>query len=269
MNEVIELIKELTNTDSAILAILVMVVGALIVVLGLVGLVISILLAVKYVKYNRKKNLAGLTGKEVARKILDDNGLNKIKVSCVGSVLFGNSYSHFFKKVRLRRFTYKKKSLTSLAMAAQKSALAIMDKEKDPDMKKRNVFIPLIDFGPLAFIPMIVVGILLDYLVTKTFHLGVWTVAFSLFGLLFYAGSFILSVVILKVEMKGQRRAYSILKESNLATSDELEMIQSLFKLYNLEYINNMILAFLELLYRILQIVIALKNGTTPSHNDK
>jgi len=58
------------------------------------------------VKYNRKRNSSGKTGEEIARKILDDNDLKNIRVSKNGSILFGNSYSHYFKKVRLRRLDF-------------------------------------------------------------------------------------------------------------------------------------------------------------------
>lgn len=132
-----------------------MVVGCLIVIVGCVSLVVSGWLAIKYIKFNKRENSAGLTGEEVARKIFDDNGLENIKVKVTGSLMFGNSYSHFFKKVRLRRFTRHKKSLTSLGMGAQKASLAILDKEGDPDMKKRNKLYPIITFGPFAFIPLI------------------------------------------------------------------------------------------------------------------
>lgn len=120
------------------------IVAILICICGLVALVVSIWLAIKYVKFNRKENSAGLTGEQVARKILDDNDLAHIKVKSTGSIMFGNSYSHFFKKVRLRRMTRHEKSLTSLGMGAQKASLAILDKENDPDMKKRIRLYPII-----------------------------------------------------------------------------------------------------------------------------
>ena len=128
------------------LEIALIVVGSLIGVIGLVSLVISGWLAIKYIKFNKIENSAGLTGEEACRKILDDNDLKHIKVKVTGSLLFGNSYSHYFKKVRLRRFTRHKKSLTSIGMGAQKAALAILDKEGDPEMKKRIKLYPLITF---------------------------------------------------------------------------------------------------------------------------
>lgn len=153
-------------SDAVILAM--GVVCGLLIIVSIFALGVSIFLAISYVRYNKKQNSCGRTGEEIARTILDRNGLGKIKVSKTGSTLFGNSYSHYFKKVRLRRLTWKKQSVTSLAMAAQKSVLAILDKENDADMKTRVCLTPLIYFGPIAFVPMMIIGALLDLFVFKS-----------------------------------------------------------------------------------------------------
>ena len=235
-----------------LLSIAIIIVGALIVVVGLVSLIVSICLAVSYTKYNRMQNTAGLTGSQAARTLLDKNGLTDIKVSVNGSLMFGNSYSHYFKKVRLRRRTHKKDSLTSLAMGSQKAALAIMDREGDPDMRKRVKLVPLITFGPFAFIPLVLIGALVDlFLVNAT---GWATIVVAGLALLFYLFALILSIAQLKTEKKAQARAYALLKENEMATDDELCAMQKLFKLYNIEYVNDIVLSALELLYYILRI---------------
>lgn len=233
----------------------------LIVIMSVVALVVSLYLAISYVKYNRKKNSAGLTGEQIARHVLDENGLNNIRVSATGSVMFGNSYSHYFKKVRLRRRTYKKDSVASMAMAVQKSTLAVLDKEDDPDMRRRVKLIPMITFGPFAFIPLVVIGALIDqYLLGGR---GVCTVVGCALGLVFYIYSFILSLMVLKTEKKAQARALVIMEEEKLADSDEREMAKKLFKLYNIEYVNDMVLSMLELIYYILQLVSMVQGGST------
>ncbi len=229
------------------------IVAILIAIVGAYAFVVSIWLMVKYVKFNRQKNSAGMTGQEVARKILDANGLNHIGVKVTGSLLFGNSYSHYFKKVRLRRFTRNERSLTSLGMGAQKASLAILDKEGDPDMRKRIRLYPLITFGPFAFIPLIVIGALLDYFVFN--QTGVITLALGGLGFLFYVYSIVLSVLTLKTEKKAQEKAYVILEQNNLVNTEELSSLKELFHLYNVQYINDIILSSLELLYTILQIL--------------
>ncbi len=258
MSEFIQSLRQVSDYDlsgvSDGIVLSMFVVAFLLAIASIVALVISICLAISYVKYNRKKNSAGKTGEQVARAILDDNGLQHIAVSKNGSILFGNSYSHFFKKVRLRRLTWKKDSVTSLAMAAQKSSLAVMDKEGDPSMKKRIALTPIIYFGPLAFIPLVIVGVLLDiFIFTST--AGICTIVLTCVGLLFYVVSFVMSMLILKTEKQAQDKALVLMKNEGLATDDELEDCKKLFKLYNIEYVNNMIIALLELIYRVLQII--------------
>ena len=243
------------------LEIAITIVGLLISIMGIVSIGVSIWLAIRYAKYNKKENSAGMTGEQIARKILDDNGLNHIKVSVTGSIMFGNSYSHYFKKVRLRRMTRHENSLTSLGMGAQKAALAILAKEGDPDMKRQIRLVPLITFGPFAFIPLILVGAALDYYIFN--QSATCTMVLSGLGLAFYAYSIVLSVTTLKTEKKAQERAYTILREEYNATEEELNDLKALFRLYNIQYINDIILSSLELLYTILQMYSSAKGGNS------
>ena len=237
------------------------IVGLLISVMGFVSLMVSVWLSAKYAKFNRKENSIGLTGEETARRVLDANGLQHIKVKVTGSILFGNSYSHYFKKVRLRRLTRHKTSVTALGMGAQKACLAILDKEGDPDMRKQVLLYPIITFGPFAFIPLITAGVLLDYLMFG--QQGTCVYILGGLGLLFYIYSIVLSVLTLKTEKKAQELAYSILQRNRMANEEELADLKELFRLYNIQYINDIILASLELIYTLLQIALAFTNGDT------
>ena len=241
------------------LEIALMIVGVLIFFVGIFSAGVSIWLTVKYFKYNRRENSAGLTGMEIARSILDANGLEKIKVKRTGSLLFGNSYSHYFKKVRLRGLIRHEKSLTSIGMGAQKAALAILDKEGDADMKKRIRLVPIITFGPFMFIPLILIGVALDFFVFNGNGGGICTMIFGALGFLFYVYSVVLAVLTLKTERKAQARAYEILGRDYGITEDELSALKELFHLYNIQYVNDIILSSLELIYKALQIAIALK----------
>ena len=241
------------------LEIALVIVGFLIVIVGVVSGITSIWLMVKYFRFNRQENSLGLTGIQIARKILDDNGLEHIKVKRTGSLLFGNSYSHYFKKVRLRGLIRHETSVTSMGLGAQKAALAILDKEGDEDMKKRIRLMPLVTFGPFAFIPLIFVGALLDLFVFGGG--GICTLVLGAIGLLFYVYSIALSVLTLKTEKKAQKRAYEILERDYHVTDDELFALKELFRLYNIQYINDIILSSLELLYTALEIAIAVQGN--------
>lgn len=241
------------------LEIALIIVGVLIAIVGIVSGITSIWLIVKYFRFNRRENSLGLTGIEIARKILDDNGLEHIKVKRTGSLLFGNSYSHYFKKVRLRGLIRHETSITSIGLGAQKAALAILDKEGDEDMKKRIRLVPLITFGPFAFIPLILIGGLLDFFVFN--GSGICTLVLGAIAVLFYVYSVVLSVSTLKTEKKAQNRAYEILERDYHITDEELSALKELFHLYNIQYINDIILSSLELLYMILEIALAVKGN--------
>ncbi len=268
MTEFLNTIREISDgqlngvSDGIIIAMSV-VIGLLIIV-SIYALGVAIYLAIKYAKYNRTESRCGRTGESVARAILDKHDLRNIKVSKTGSILFGNSYSHYFKKVRLRRLTWQKKSVTSLSMAAQKSALAILDKENDPDMKNRIRLTPFIYLGPIAFVPLVGVGALLDMVILKSNN-GNCIIALSIIGLVFYLISFVMSILVLKTEKKAQARALQIMREDGLATEEEIEMSKKLFKLYNIEYVNDMIISLLELIYRVLQIIAYVQNSSGSS----
>ena len=241
-------------TETLIIALVI--VGALIVLVSIFAFCVSIYLTLSYIKYNRKKNSSGVTGEEACRKILDDNDLTNIKITKNGSILFGNSYSHYFKRVRLRRLTYRKKSITSLAMASQKASLAILDKEGDEDMKKRIKLTPLVVFGPFAFIPILLIGLVLDVLFFNCE--GYITIISIVLGFVIFICAFVCAFMEIKTEKKAQIRAIQILEEDGLATEDERKMIKQLFKLYNIEYINNFVLAILEVIYDILKLLLSI-----------
>ena len=265
MSEFSNIVREMADgtldgvSEGVIIAMSVVI--GLLIIASIFAFGISIYLSISYVRYNKKQNSCGKTGEQIARKILDHHKLGHIKVSKTGSIMFGNSYSHYFKKVRLRRLTWQKRSVTSLAMAAQKSALAVLDKENDAEMRTRIRLTPLIYFGPIAFVPMVVIGVLLDVLLST----GFCGILFTLLGLGFYLLSFVMSILVLKTEKKAQKRAYEIMKEEGLATEEELESCKKLFRLYNIEYINDMVIALLELIYRVLQIIAYVQNSSSSS----
>ena len=268
MNTLIAAVRDSANgqlngaSDGVIAAMIV--VGILLIIVSVFAAFVSLYLSISYIRYNRRQNSIQKTGEEIARAVLDKNDLQNIKVSKSGSMLFGNSYSHYFKKVRLRRLTWKKSSVTSLAMAVQKASLAVLDKEGDPDMKKRVRLTPVIYAGPIAFVPMVIIGVLLDMYVFSGDN-GMCTIILTIIGFVFYLISFIMSLLVMKTEKKAQTKALELMKEDGLATDEEIEMSTKLFRLYNIEYVNNMIIALLELIYRVLQIIAYAQNGSSSS----
>ena len=131
------------------------------------------------------------------------------------------------------------------------------------DMKTRIALTPIIFFGPLAFIPIVAIGVILDILVFNSN--GTVIIVTTALGFAFLIASVVLQFIQLKTEKKAQVRALELMKSDNLATSEEQELIQRLYHLYNIEYINNIILAILEIIYRILMIALRVNSSTRSS----
>ena len=149
-------------------------------------------------------------------------------------------------------------------MAAEKSSLAILDKEGDPDMKSRIRMTPIIYFGPLAFVPLVLIGALLDVFIFHTDN-SICLITAAVVGFVIYLISFIMALLVLKTEKKAQKKALQVLKEEGLATAEEIKMSKKLFKIYNIEYVNDMVIALLELVYRVLQIIAYAQNNDASS----
>ena len=116
------------------------------------------------------------------------------------------------------------------------------------------------------FLPLLIIGLVVDILLFN--FSGVVTIIAASLGLLFYFASFVMSLMVLKTEVKAQRKALEILEKENLATSEEREMMKSLFKLYNIQYVNDLILEFLELILRILMIFAKSQNSSSSSSSN-
>ena len=75
-------------------------------------------------------------------------------------------------------------------------------------------------------------------------------------SVLFYVLSLVLSISTLKTEKKAQERACELLLENGMATYEEIWDMKELYKLYNIQYVNDIIISALELIYRIIELAL-------------
>lgn len=225
------------------------VVVALIVILSAFALMVALWLSISCAKYHHRQNSAGQTGRAIARQVLDSQGLAKLKVVSSGSVLLGNSYSHLFRKIRLRRRLWNADSVAALAAAVQLPCLAVLDDRADGDMKARRRVTPLICLGPWALVPLILVGAVLD--LALPFGKGWWIIGFTVLALCLYLFSLVLTLGSLKTERRAQSLALDLMSGDSLATAEEIAQCKKLYRLYTVEYVNNLFLAPFELIYRL------------------
>ncbi len=250
--KVAQLVRNMQDQPQAgpgFLSVFMTVTVAVLVVASVFGLIAAILLTMGLSKYRHQANSLGRTGGEIARQLLDEQELKKIKVAASGSILWGNSYSPLLKKVRLGRLVHGRKSLAAMAMAVQKACLAVLDEQDRDAFRSRRAGIMYL--GPLALLPLMIVGALLEWFLSG----GGWIVfSFTVLALVLYAISWVAAIRGLKQEKQAQTMALERMEAEGYATAEEGKLCKKLYRLYNAEYCNNMVLGILELLYRGLQV---------------
>jgi Zn-dependent membrane protease YugP len=264
MNDIINYIsKELGGASPALTAAY-LVVGVLIMIMSVVCLVLEIRVWLCYRKANKRGISTNMTGIESARYVLDQAGLTQVKVRKAGFIreaIFGNYYNVVTKTIYLRSWLGKidnKTSVTSTALGVQKAAIARLCEEGDEQAKMRGKLSLLGIFGPLLFIPIILIGMIIDYLVMKDITIISYaSMAFS--GLLLVAG-FIVTWLNIPVEKRANALALRMMRDYGLANEDELEMMAEVYDAYILSYIAQFILEVLRVVQWILEIIIRMQN---------
>jgi Zn-dependent membrane protease YugP len=190
-------------------------------------------------KYKAVKNENGLTGQEVARKILDENGLDKVYVVETP----GNLTDHYDpgrKVVRLSSDIYKGDSVASLSVAAHECGHAIQDKEGYFYMRFRALIFPVVKVCTSLSYLIIFIGLLAEAL--KIVYIGIALVATGL----------IFQIVTLPVEIDASKRAENQLIKLGLSTSLEQDDVKNMLNAAAMTYVAGVLSSALELLRLIL-----------------
>ena len=186
-----------------------------------------------YSKYKKVQNVKGKSGAEVAREILDKNGLQDIYVVT-------DHYDPRRKVVRLSTDVYHKESISSVAVAAHECGHAIQDKDNYTFMRVRAALVPFVNFSSYAGYIAIVIGVIAG--LTNLIWLGIM---FEVVILLF-------QLVTLPVEIDASKRALKELESMGTLNSEELQNGKMVLISAAMTYVASVATALLELLRLIL-----------------
>lgn len=253
---------------SLLLAILI--VSALLVVASLAACILRIIIFFSYWVCNRSRSSGGYTGETAARQMLQNLGYYDVDVRKCGffrALFYGNHYNPKQKVIYLRASTFKRDNLTSVGLALQKVGLVIQDK-KSGAVRSRWRLQQLGIFGPILFIPIVLVGVIFDFvtfLQTDGVFTGIGTLIASCIGVAFFIASFILTIYTMVVEKRANAEALEILRNTNFLNAEEQEKVAKVFRTYLLAYITDFIVSLLEVIRLILKIVLIVVQAS----NDK
>lgn len=188
-----------------------------------------------YSKTRKIKNKNNLTGEQVARTILDKNGLRNVQIEEVGTTL-GDHYDPRSKTIRLSSDIYHNASIASASVAAHECGHAIQDKEDYTFLRIRHALIPLVSFSSYAGYIAIVIGCIFS-----SMNL-IWL------GILMEIVILLFQLITLPVEFNASSRALKNIEELNILEKSELKYSRKMLKAAAMTYVASVAAAVLEIL---------------------
>ena len=190
-------------------------------------------------KYRRIENKNKLTGFDVARKILDSNGLKEIYVVETN----GNLTDHYDprrKTVKLSSEVFHGDSIASMAVAAHECGHAIQDKEGYFFMRIRSFIFPIVSFGTKIAYVILLIGLIADMMNL------VWA------GILLVGLGLLFQLITLPVEINASKRALVELENKIGALYEDLFGTKSMLTAAAMTYVAGVLSSALEILRLIL-----------------
>ncbi|MUV39789.1 putative membrane protease YugP [Lentibacillus sp. JNUCC-1] len=188
-----------------------------------------------YKKYSKIGYSSQMTGAEVARKILNDNGLFDVEIQETKGML-SDHYDPRKKVVRLSSANYHGRSMAAAAISAHEVGHAIQDAEAYAFLRFRHALVPVANLGSNMSMFLIIGGIFLDM------------ANLILFGVIFMAAAVLFQFVTLPVEFNASSRAMTQLVSTGIITNSEERPTKKVLNAAALTYVAAAVVALMELM---------------------
>ena len=211
----------------------------LVIIAFLITLVADIYLRTRYSKYKKVKVKSGMTGAEVAREILKNNGLENVYVVETKGYLTDH-YDPRAKVVRLSTDIYNGDSIASVSVAAHECGHAVQDKDGYFFLRFRTFLVPIVNFSSKFGYLAVLIG-----LIFGSMDLA-WVGIFLLVAILLF------QLITLPVEFNASKRGKMFLTKLNVVDNSERSMARSMLGAAAMTYVASLVSTLLELLRLVL-----------------
>lgn len=201
----------------------------------------SIILRIINKKYSGIDNDMGVTGYEVASKILSSNGLTDIQIGKVSGTLT-DYYNNSTKEIRLSDSVYGEKTIAAIAVAAHECGHALQYKDGYGPIKLRNGIAKVASLGNTIGYIALAIGFLAS--ITGLVYIGVALMFFAIF----------FQLVTLPVEFNASRRARKELLRLGLISESEASGVRKMLNAAGFTYVAGLLSSILEI-FRLLSYV--------------
>lgn len=192
-----------------------------------------------YAKYSKKSTSSGMSGADVARKILDDNGLHDVQIGMVKGTLTDH-YDPRKKQVNLSEEIYRGHSMASSAVAAHEVGHAIQDQEEYAFLRFRSALVPVANFGSNISMFLIIAGMIMG------------ATNMLLLGIIFFAAAVLFQLVTLPVEFDASNRAMAQMVSAGIIRNNEERETKKVLNAAAMTYVAAALVAVAELIRFIL-----------------
>lgn len=204
-----------------------------------IGFIISLIAQLgingTYKKYKKVSNVNKISGQEVARKILDQNGLENIHVVEVKGEL-SDHYDPTNKVVRLSTDIYHGTTVAAMSVAAHECGHAIQDKVSYKFMRIRSKLVPIVNFISYAGYFTVIVSLIAGIM------------GYLMIGIITILATLIFQLVTLPVEFDASKRALKELEKYHIAKQDEISGSKSMLRAAAFTYVASVISTIMSLL---------------------
>lgn len=167
----------------------------------------------RFEKYSKVPLTNGMTGAEVARKMMNDNGIYDVKVECIPGMLTDH-YNPATKTVNLSEAVYSGRSVAAAAVAAHECGHVVQHAVGYAPLKMRTALVPIVTFSNNIVMWILLFGVMM----VNVFPALLWL------GIILFAATTLFSFVTLPVEINASSRAINWLESAGITNYETKPM---------------------------------------------
>ena len=178
---------------------------------ALASWIVSFSLERKFKRYSMEG--LGMTGRDVAEKMLHDHGIYDVQITCIDGQLTDH-YNPETKTVNLSTDVYNGANVAAAAVAAHECGHAVQHAEAYAPLKMRSALVPVVSFSSKWMTWILLIGMF-------TLHIFPQLL---LIGICLFATTTLFSFITLPVEVNASQRAVNWLREAGITDNETTEM---------------------------------------------
>ena len=179
-----------------------------------IGMAVQSRLKSKFTEYSQVGTSSGMSGEEIAKKMLKDNGIYDVQVTSVDGILTDH-YNPMNKTVNLSTEVFNGRSVAAAAVAAHECGHAVQHATAYSMLMLRSKIVPAVQISSSLSQWIIMIGLGLGF--------GTGNATVLLIGIILFAVTTLFSIITLPVEFDASARALQWLGTANITTASEKE----------------------------------------------